>query len=99
LILRILYFFKIKFKIKFNNTINALENYWAQLNNQNSNYFWADIEIYRLLDKILKYDYFINFNKINKNYIEEYNKFNDKICYDEIAILRVRLYRFNKKIK
>ena len=52
-----------------------------------------------MLDKIIKYDLFFNFNKMNKKYIEEYNKFNDKISYDELAALRVILYRFNKKNK
>jgi hypothetical protein len=92
--------------IKFSNELKewdaALKTYIEQINNKNSSYFWAEIEIYGLLDKILKYDLFFNFEPMNqnKNYIEEYNKFNDKIGNDEIATLKVRLYRFNtdKKI-
>jgi hypothetical protein len=54
-----------------------------------------------MLDNILKYDLFFNFEPINDNinYIKEYTKFNDKIGYDELATLKVRLYRFHKEKK
>jgi len=87
-------FFKIKLGAE-------LKTHYEKLNSQNSNYFWADIEIYGLLDKILEYDLFFNFEPMDqtKNYIKEYNKFNNKISYDEMVALRVKLYYLNKKIK
>jgi hypothetical protein len=56
------------------------------------------------LDKILEYDLydlFFNFEPMDqtKNYIKEYNKFNNKISYDEMVALRVKLYYLNKKNK
>jgi len=90
--------------IKFNNELKewevALKNHLEQIYNKKSTYFWAEIEIYGLLDEILKYNYFFslyNINiKINQKFNDKYNKFNDKIGYNELDTLRVRLYRFNK---
>jgi len=52
-----------------------------------------------LLNKILKYDLFFNFDKINNKFIEEYNKFNNKMDYDKLDTLKVRVYRANKEKK
>jgi len=84
-------------KIKFSNKVKNYKNHIDKMYNQKLSYFWADIEIYGLLKKILKYDYFFNFDKIslNINIIEKYKKFNEEL----IVALRVILYRFNKEKK
>ena len=62
-------------RIKFSNIIKELEEHLENNNKQDSSYFWADIEIYGMLNKILKYDLFFNFDirYTNINYINEYH--------------------------
>jgi len=88
-------FFKTKFS---NNNIKKFKEYLEKIINKNSSYFWANIEMYGLLDKIFKYDFFFNFDLRYKNinYIKKYKKYNDKIVF-ELATLKSRLYCLKKK--
>jgi hypothetical protein len=90
------------FKIKNKNNIKDLELHIKKLKMKRSSYFWTDLELYDLLDQILKYDLYLQYYHFNTKYIDAtylvnynlYKNFNAKINAKEIDSLRVRFYVF-----
>jgi hypothetical protein len=85
---------KVFLRIQFNNRMKTSGEHIQKIKGKKSNFFWAELEIYGMFDKILEYDLY------GLDYVERLQEYlfnNDAIVCNEMDILRIIFHFVNKK--